>query len=242
MSNTLSSVSLLSMRTDVRRRGGFETNDQANAFATDVEVNALLNSYLAEFYDELIAAKGPGYFRATPLLIMTASGTDTYALPLDFYKLISVDITWGQNIVRSGRPFEEAERNRFKWLGEGWNYNTPVFYQIQGGAQSVASPPVKQIRFQPIPSGATAVTVNYIPAFNPLSSDGHMFDSINQWADFAVYSAIADLKDKDEADSSVWRASAERLRARIRAMADNQDLAEPPRVQRVRRRAWDQGF
>lgn len=235
------SVQLSTLATEVRRRGNFETNDQANAFATDAEIYALLNTYLAEFFDELIAAKGPAYFRATPWIISTVSGTASYPLASDHYKVISVDVTWGQNIVRSARPFEEAERNRYKWLGEGWNYDTPVFYQIQGSAQNPSIPQPPNIVFQPIPSGVTQVTVNYVAAFQQLTANNYI-DSINGWTDFAIYMAIADLKDKDEADSSVWTAKGERLRQRIRSLAESVDLAEPPRVQRVRRRGWDHGF
>lgn len=234
-------VRLDAMATEVRRRGNFETNDQANAFATDAEIYALLNTYLSEFYDELVAAKGPAYFRAAPWVISTVGGTSTYPLASDHYKVISVDITWGQNIVRSARPFEEAERNRYKWPGEGWNYDTPVFYQIQGSTPNPSIPQPPNIVFQPIPTGITTITVNYIPAFQQLTSANYI-DGINGWADFAIYMAIADLKDKDDADSSTWTAKGERLRQRIRALADSVDLAEPPRVQRVKRRAWDQGF
>jgi hypothetical protein len=235
------SVQVSSLLTEVRRRGNFETNDQANAFATDAEILALLNTYFAEFYDELVAAKGPAYFRAAPWVIATVANQASYALASDHYKVISVDITWGQNIVRSARPYEEAERNRYKWLGEGWNYDTPVFYQIQGSPLNPSIPQPPSIVFQPIPSGITNITVNYIPVFTPLLSTQYI-DSINGWSDFAVYMAISDLKDKDDADSSPWIAKAERLRQRIRALAESVDLAEPPRVQRVRRRAWDRGF
>lgn len=231
-------VQLINMTTEVRRRGNFETNDQANAFATDAEIWALLNSYLDEFYDELINAKGPAYFRATPQAITTTPSQSSYPLASDFYKLISVDITWGLNIVRSCRPFEEAERNRFKWV-PGWNYDCDVYYQIQGSVQDVTSPPSpKVIVFQPSPTSATAVTVNYCPTRPQLTNPIHQIDSINGWTDFAIYSAIADLKDKDEADSGPFRARAEVIRARIRGLADAVDLAEPARVQRVRRRGW----
>jgi hypothetical protein len=234
-------VRLDALALEVRRRGGFETNDQANAFATDAEIYALLNAYLAEFWDEIVAAKGPAYFRADPWVISTIAGQASYALASDHYRVISVDVTWGQNIVRSARPFEEAERNRYKWLGEGWNYDTPVYYQIQGSVPNPSIPRPPNIVFQPIPTGVTAVTVNYIPIFQPLTSAQYV-DSVNGWTDFAVYMAIADLKDKDEADSGPFAAKAERVRQRIRAMADGVDLAEPPRVQRVRRRGWESGF
>lgn len=230
-------VRLDAMRLEVRRRGNFETNDQLNAFIADAEIDALVNSYLAEFYDEIIDAKGPQYFRANPFQVTTFAGQTAYDLPTTFYKVISVDITWGPNIVRSARPFEEAERNRFKWIA-GWNYDNAVFYQIQGPPQNPAvSPAAQKIVFQPVPTSATQVTVNYCEIFTPLTADSHQVNSVNGWTDFAVYSAIADLKDKDDADPTQARAQAERVRQRIRAMADV-DLQEPPRVQRVRRRGW----
>lgn len=232
------SVRLDTMRTEVRRRGNFETNDQANAFATDAEINSLLNSYLAEYYDEIIDAKGPAYFRAPPQLITTTPNVASYDLQQGFYKLISVDLTWGPNIVRSARPFEEAERNRFKWVA-GWNYDSDVYYQIQGAVQtpSIPTPTVQKIVFQPLPTSATQITVNYCETFVPLTADGHIVNDVNGWTDFAIYNAIADLKDKDDADPTQARARAERIRERIRAMADV-DLSEPPRVQVVRRRGW----
>lgn len=230
-------VRLDAMRLEVRRRGNFETNDQTNAFATDAEIDALLNSYLAEFYDELIDAKGPQYFRATPQAIMTIPGVTSYDLSTLFYKLISVDLTWGPNIVRSARPFEEAERNRFKWVA-GWSHDTDVYYQIQGPPQAPAiAPAAQKIVFQPSPTSATQVTINYCEIYRPLSAVTDQVNGVNGWTDFAVYNAIADLKDKDDADPTQARARAERIRERIRAMADI-DLSEPPRVQQVRRRGW----
>jgi len=233
-------VSLLTLRTEIRRRGNFETNNQANAFATDAEINALINSYADEFYDELILAKGPAYFRATPQVITTSVGVSSYPLANNFYRIISVDITWGQGIVRSARPFEEAERNRFQWF-PGINYETPIYYQIQGPPQDVTvSPAPPNLILQPIPSGATQVTVNYIPVRALLTSDSSQMNQVNGWADFVIYSAIADLKDKDDADGGPARAQAERIRQRIRALADNVDQSEPARVQRVKRRWWEQ--
>lgn len=230
-------VSLATMTTEVRRRGNFETNDQANAFATDAEIYAILNSYLDEFYDEILDAKGPAYFRDVPQVIQTVAGTSAYSLVGNFYKLISVDITWGLNIIRSARPFEEAERNRFKWV-PGWNYDCDVYYQIQGGIQSTSIVAPKQIVFQPSPTSATQVTINYVPIRTQLLNGTDTIDSINGWTDFAIYSAIADLKEKDEADSGPARARAEVIRSRIRALADGLDLSEPPRVQNVKRRGW----
>lgn len=212
------------MRSEVRRLGDWEGDPNIE----DPLVNRLLNQRLSGLYDLLIEIRGQDYFCAAPVAIPIIGNQDTYPLPADFYKLVSLDFSIGSNITRSARPFTEAERNRFKWM-PGWNFNTEVFYRVnQAGA-------VEQITFIPMPTTSFSATLKYVPAFADLVDDAATFPAVNGWEMHAVWSVVADLLAKQERDPSFALSQVAQLEARIRGLAPR-DLQEPERVQRVKRR------
>lgn len=79
------------------------------SFITDTEMLAIINEVWPELYDELVSVN-ENYYVTTGTLTLIA-GTDTYALPADCYKLISVDFKVSGNSWISLYPFGESERN-----------------------------------------------------------------------------------------------------------------------------------
>lgn len=212
-------AALRDMRLEVRRFADLEHDEHVS----DPEIARALNLRLSATYDLLIESRGQDYFRKAQTIPIVGN-VDTYALANDFYKVISVDFTIGTNIVRSARMFTEAERNRYKWL-PGWNFSTEVFYRISAG----------NVAFIPMPTGTFTVTLNYVPAYVDLVDDADAFNGVNGWEGHGIWAVVADLLHKQERDPSYALAQVAAWEARIRALAP-QDLGEPERVQRVKRR------
>jgi hypothetical protein len=77
-------VTRLQLRTRARQRADVE-ND---SFVSDTEINDLINVYLAELWDILIAASPPDYYSST-WTFATTPGTVSYAVPGDFLALVA---------------------------------------------------------------------------------------------------------------------------------------------------------
>jgi hypothetical protein len=86
-------VALSDLRTLVRQRA-----DQENSqFVTDEELRQYINRGYAELYDLLVTnATSEDYFLNSSTVTLV-SGTQTYDLPADFYKLRGVDLNMGSD-------------------------------------------------------------------------------------------------------------------------------------------------
>ena len=84
-------------------------------------------------------------------------------------------------------PYQEEQRNAYRFFPLGWTYAQPLFYQLQGGT----------INFIPAPQSVTAVTLNYTPVAPQLAGDGSTIDDINGWAEWMVLDAAIKALTKD---------------------------------------------
>lgn len=212
-------VELVTMRTEVRRRANIENS----TVLIDAEINYLLNAGLNEVYDLLVQARAQEYKRAS-YSITTSSGISAYALPSDFYELVSVDIQFGSNLVSSAKPYMEHERNTYKWL-PGWQLGAPVYYRLLGS----------NINFIPAPTGEYSVTVNYYPAYTTLVNDTDTFDGVSGWEEYAIWHAVSCARAKrwpNEQPAFALQQKAE-LRQRIQGLASNRDAGDAERVNDV---------
>lgn len=219
-------VSGTQMVDQVRRLTNTETLDEANSFVPNAELLAYLNAELAELYDTIVENHDDDFYRGTQSITL-ASQQSTYPLLVDFYKITSVDVVWSPTIVRSARRFNETERNRFKYLNPVWSYMTDVYYRTMGS----------NLEVQPTPQAGVTLTVNYIPAFQPLQAITDTFDSVNSWHWFAIWGAAACVfqKDENQAGAQMALGKKEQLRARIISHASTRNDGEPPRISETRR-------
>lgn len=126
--------------------------DQANS-ATG-ELMLYVNMAYKDLYAQICMSKETYFTIGTPISI--TSGTDTYSLPDDFYKLDGVDLildSSGRAVTL--RPFQFAERNKFK---SGLSLTTAPFgavyrYMIRNN----------KITMVPIPSQSATITCWYTP-------------------------------------------------------------------------------
>lgn len=224
---------LSTMLTDVIQRANLENFvAESGTFISKPELRGYLNETIAELYDMLVEARGQEYYRKE-YTFQTINNQPSYALPPDFYELISVDIFLAPNIVLTAHPYMESERNRFRWY-PGWFYNMPVYYRLLGSqsATGAALMPAR-INFIPAPSAVYSITLNYIAAFRPFLTDGtedlYIFDGINGWEGFATWNVAAICLEKMQKDSSYARARAEEFKRRIQGLAADRDAGSPER-------------
>lgn len=201
-------------------------------FVSDAELGSLVNTYVAELYDLLVAAYGQAYY-ASSYSFNTTSGTDSYPIQTiggsgaDFYQLLGIDVDLGGGILLTAEPFNFHNRNRYKQGVAIWTQGHPVGYRLHGS----------NIKFQPAPQGTYAVTIHYVPA-PPVLAGADTFDGVAGWERYVVVCAAIALLQKEQSDPTVLLAEKASLTARINAMSRNRDAGEPDQVVDVRGRRW----
>ena len=86
--------------------------DKENSrFISTAEANNYINLAYGELYD-LLVSQFADYYSTT--VNFTLSGTNTYALPADFYKIRGLDYLISANNYVTVFPFNFNERNRFE--------------------------------------------------------------------------------------------------------------------------------
>ena len=209
-------VTVRTIRTRARQKANLEG---ASQFITDPEWVDMISVSYAEFYDLVRETSfgGQYYRKAYALPGGTAANVSLYALPLDFVDLISVDLflmTTGTQAINVW-PYQEEERNRYRWLPYGNVGVAPFKYQLQG----------PNISFIPTPQGSTPVTLNYVPIAATLTSDDDAIDSINGWEEWIVLDVAIKALVKDGQMDMIGALEQQKANqaARIASMAPRRD-------------------
>jgi uncharacterized protein YfkK (UPF0435 family)/uncharacterized protein YdcH (DUF465 family) len=214
-------VTLSSIRTQVRQRA-----DMVNStFVDNDEINQFINNSITELYDLLVQKFGNEYFLNT-YSFSTVAGTDSYALPTDFYKLTGVDILVNGTDYLTLRPFMFSERNRF---------NGSVSRNILGVSDLRYRLLGSNIKFVPIPDSLQTIRLWYIPYVAELVSDSDTLNGVNGYEEYVIVDAAMKCLQKEESDVSVLFAQKQSLIKRIEEAAENRDVGYGERVSDVRR-------
>lgn len=201
-------ITLAQIRTQARHRADM-TNSQ---FVTDAELLNYVNGSIAELHDLLIASGDSDYYILSTTF-STVSGTDTYALPSDFYKLRGVDVRDSASSDYSSlRPFNFNERN-----ASTDGYNLLFRYRLAGS----------NLMLTPAPTGVYSIKLWYTPVATKLALDADVLLDVNQFAEYVIVDVAIKCLNKEESDVSVLMATKADLRKRIENMAQNRDAANP---------------
>lgn len=208
----MTAVSLATLRTRALERAHMENT----GFVSTTEQTALVNSEAAELYEEVVSRFEDD--RTTSLTFTISSG-NTYTPAATVFKLTGLDFQDGSEwrVVprfafrdRNRRAYQygfRAREKRYRWIGS-------------------------QIYISPDDNAVGTYRLWYIPAYTVLSADGDTIDWPNGWEEFVIDGVAALLLRKegslDMAAACLQRKEA--LRARIRAMASNRDLANANRI------------
>ena len=134
----------------IRRR----TNMENSQFVQDTELNEMIDEAASWLYDLLIMYRGQEYY-ASNYVFNTANGIALYAMPADFYQVLSVDMKisglWGHL-----RHYAFPELPGLLNASASY-YPSDYYYRLQGAQETFGTALVSQITILPIPTGAYPV-------------------------------------------------------------------------------------
>jgi hypothetical protein len=229
---------LAGLVTRVRRRSDHENS----TFVSDAEVQQYVQESYFELYDLLVESLGPQHFYAN-LSFSTAAGTaayaltdqlgdpgpfETFALPLDVYKILGVDVNVDGTLrpIRATTPYERARSGEDTG---GWPHAARVRYFFGTEVNTINQ--YRFIAFTPTPRGVHTVRIHYVPMPQPLEGDtetggSRTFLHFAHWDEYIVLDAAAKVLEKEESDSSYLLRRLEAMRQRIRDHANTMNTED----------------
>lgn len=218
---------MVSFITEVRRLGGFETTDQANAFITDAEIESRGNANLRKVYLALVRARGANYYRAN-WDFPTEVGVSTYTIDAEMLEALSMSRLCGDRWMPLF-DFQESERHDF----QDWPYDDfsrldfAWRFQLRGDNLEIA----------PTPQIIETLRLNYVPSYTDITiAGGESFDGVAGFQEWAIWETVAELQQKDMADNSLSLQKSAWWEREVESMARQRMAGGPRRVNRVRRR------
>jgi len=197
---------------ELKLRAKQKADREGSEFIGDAEMNFLVNSSIAELHD-LIISTGLEYF-LNSTTISTVVGTDTYALPSDFYKLKGVDLQLSTDEYVSLRAFNFNERNYSQ--DQSWTVarGTNIRYRLYGNS----------LKFSPKVTSIANILVWYIPLATKLTADGDTLNDLNQFAEYIITDVAIKYLQKEESDVSILMQQKAELKRRIEIMTQDRDF------------------
>ena len=196
-----------------------ESKDRADmvgsSFVSDSTWEKYINKSKDVLYDHLISAYGEDYY-TTDHDITLISGTDTYSLPSDFYKVVSVELDIG------GSEYIPLDRFSLRNRGRGFynRYYNVYKYRLIGD----------NIHFTPNPSTGTTVKLWYIPLATNLVNSTDELKGFNGWEEFIIIDAAIKALRKEESDTTELERDRAILVRRLDAKKRNRDAANGMKV------------
>lgn len=173
------------------RPGGsssFVVNSDATANA--VSWDTLINSCALELFDLFVAARGHEYYESDADLSLgpglgTGGSSTLYALPSDFYQLLSLRLYWDANTIEEMHQMGVRERSRYERAYNTFDRGTPKAFRLRG-TQSASA---RTVEILPAPTKAVTANVRYIPTFSALADDTTTMDVVNGGDDLIALKA-----------------------------------------------------
>lgn len=223
------SITLEQIRLRARQKADRENSN----FIEDDELDSMINTSVAELHDLLIAHAGADYYLDS-YAFATTPGTDTYALPSNFYKLKGVDFNINGEWM-SLRPFNFNERNRVNDSGWAIVKALNARYRLFG----------QNIKFSPVPDDATNVKLWFTPLAEKLVNPTDILADLNQFSEYVVVDVAIKYLLKEETDVQVLMMQKADLRKRIENMSANRDEGQPESVSDIyteNNNMWFRGY
>lgn len=207
-------TTLAELREKVRER----SDQQSSQFITDTELNGYINNSYAELYDILVS-RFEDYYIKTPLLFSVASGSNSYAVPADLYKIRGIDLNLdGQ--WSTIYPFNFVERNRVNSRARSVIGRVGVNYRLMG----------QNLLFYPEDRAQGDYRLWYIPRYTALVADATVISDVMDYEEYIIVDAAIKCMVKEESDPSALLLMKQSLKSRIEAMASNRDAGMGERI------------
>jgi hypothetical protein len=186
-----------------------------STFVSDTTWKRYINKSKDVLYDYLIGAFGEDYY-TIDYDFNLVGGTDSYALPADFYKLVSVELDLGGNEYLPLKRFSLRNRGR----GYYNRYYNTYKYRLLGD----------KIYFTPNPSTGSAVKLWYIPLATNLVELSDTLKGFSGWDEFITIDAAIKALRKEESDTQELMMDRAIFTDKLETMRMNRDAANPKRV------------
>ncbi len=184
-----------------------------STFVTDAADSlwAFVNEGVQELHELLVESFGADYAVSTSALT-TVAGTEAYALPSDFYKLLGVDLTIAGK-SRDLKKYNFKKRNLYRNI-----VGTQIpRYRVDGA----------YLRLLPAPSAVYTGSILYAPTTPLLAATGSTVNFPNGWERYVVLHAAMCCLRKEESDHTGVEREKLGLRGHIIQVAANRDAGEP---------------
>ncbi len=213
---------LLQLRADVRSK----SDTEGDPHVTDAEIDRAINQSAARLFAEIVQHGEDDYVASHTF--STVAGTEKYALPAAFYKLVGAMVTIGNGEVRDMNRWTWNERALYLSTHASWlSQAQPLAYRLVGS---------DLIWLLPTPDGVYSVTLHYVAAPAPMVLTTDTFDGRAGWEEWIALDAAIKIKLKSEEDVSALMQLRTAEMASIAPQAATKDAAKPDRVQDVRGR------
>lgn len=201
------------------------TNTEVNQFITDSELTYYINSALAEL-DDILVSKQEDY-RMQERVFNIPQGSNTFALPSDFYQLRGVDF---YAFANQPNPWQTLKRFMLK---ERNRYANPLLRTMYGVLELFYSLEDGYIMVIPADVCAGQYRLWYVPAYTYITDLTTIIPSYydNQaWKDYAIMDCAIVIYNKQTLDPSIFMQRKAELKQRIQAMAGHRDSGDPKRI------------
>jgi hypothetical protein len=204
-------ATLAEVRTAALQRANMEVDtgvEDEDRFVTDAEVDRLINLGYKELYGYLVRQ---GMHRA--------DGSASYALPDDFYALLTIHrVEDGVGYMLSRHDHRTRPRTDL-----GSVANT---YRIVGA----------RVAFNPVPDDASEYEVRYVPIPGTLAADADELDGVLGWEEYVILYVAGKLLQKEGSFNAAeaLRNNMRELLERVKDEAQAAELTEGTVVQNVR--------
>lgn len=193
--------------------------DMVNSnFVKEDEWIRYIDNAWKELYDILVS-KFEDYYTVSSTFSV-ASGSSSYTLPTDFYKLRGVDRSSGGSDYFALKMFNFEDRNKRGVYTRYRGIEPMVKYRIMKDS----------LIFSPEDQAAGNYRLWYIPKAPDLTLTTDTIDGVNGWEDYVFNAAAMKALAKEESDVSVVMAELAEINKRIEAMAQNRDTSQTERV------------
>lgn len=209
------SINLLQLKLRARQKADREKSN----FVEDEELTFMINQSIAELHDLLVSANSSDY-SISEYSFTTVANQDSYALPLDFYKLKGADANINGGRYFSLRAFNFNERNRNDDVAWGLINGPSVRYRLLGS----------NIKFSPKPEGIYNIKLWYTPVAPKLVLDTDNLVDLNAFSEYVIVDAAIKYLQKEESDVSVLMTQKAELKRRIEIMSNNRDEGQPETI------------
>ena len=213
MANT---KTLAQLRTSIRSRCDMENSE----FISDAELLDYINGSYAELYDILVS-RFEDYYTTTASATIS-SGSTSFSVPADFYKLRGLDRQIGSSSDYYDVPkFTFNERN--------WRNNQVT--RLRHGQLNVNYRLINNnIEVLPANQAAGTYRIWYVPTYTALASDSDTVDGVNGWEEYIIVDACIKCLEKEEGNTATFARQKKELLKRIEEMASMRDINQPETV------------